>query len=91
MQENKDCIVLVHINLLLHEKEFEKLRELIPKLDLTELESYDEFVYDSDKDEVTCNHKLLHPNRSNLNLICGKAHNGYILTDLQNLKKLLSL
>ena len=91
MQTKEDLMVLVKTDLLLHEKAFNSLRECILELDYSKLELYDEFVYNSEEDKVVSIHQPIHPDYSNLNLICDKVENGYILISLYDLKKMLSL
>ena len=88
MQSKK--FVLVETDLLLQEKGFEDLRNFVANLDFDELQMYDEFCYDINKDEVVCIHPKLNPFISSMNFVCQEIKKGYIYTDLNNLKKLLS-
>lgn len=88
--QKEECILL-ETDLLLHEKEFEMLRECILQLDSSKVQFLDEFVYNSEEDKVVSIHQPLHPDYSNLSLICDKVERGYILIDLYYLKKMLSL
>lgn len=90
MQQKENCIILLETYFLLHEREFEMLRKFISHLDSTKLELYDEF-YVTEKNEISILH---HPFSSSLPVndwMYDKINEGYIVTDLKNLKKLLSL
>lgn len=89
--QNEKSVILLEADLLLHEKEFEMLQECISKLDSSKIKFFDEFVYNSEEDKVVSVHQPLHPDYSNLDLICDKVEHGYILIDLYYLKKMLSL
>lgn len=89
MQE-KDCIVLVQTDLLLQEKGFQALRERISNL--KEIQSFSEFVFDSGNDRVIIIHHMqLFPCHSNFNFVNNMVKGEYVLMNLENLKKFLSL
>ena len=89
MQE-KDCIVLVQTDLLLREKGIKALRERISNL--KEIQSLTEFVFDSEDEKViTIRHMQLCPSHPNFDFIRVKVKDEYVLMNLENLKKFLSL
>ena len=95
MQENdsKDLLVLVKANLLLEEIGFDSLRNCLLKLNFDDIELYQEFEYDFDKEEVVAKRCSFYSAPTNL---VGKLFNkiqkeDFILISLNNLKKFLSI
>lgn len=95
MQENdsKDLLVLVKANLLLEEIGFDSLRNCISKLNYDDIELYQEFEYDFDKEEVVAKRCSFYAAPTNL---VGKLFNkiqkeDFILISFDNLKKFLSI
>lgn len=95
MQENdsKDLLVLVKANLLLEEIGFDSLRNCLLKLNFDDIELYQEFEYDFDKEEVVAKRCSFYAAPTNL---VGKLFNkiqkeDFILISLNNLKKFLSI
>lgn len=95
MQENdsNDLLVLVKANLLLEEIGFDSLRNCLLKLNFDDIELYEEFEYDFDKEEVVAKRCSFYAAPTNL---VGKLFNkiqkeDFILISLNNLKKFLSI
>ena len=84
MQENEK-IVFVKTDLLIQENDFEALRECISHLDLETVDLFDEFTYDNEGDAVIHISQRVHPG------VFPKIQTGYILINLNDFKKLLSL
>ena len=84
MQENEK-IVFVKTDLLIQENGFESLRECVSNLDLEMVDMFDEFTYNSEGDSVIRISQRVHPG------VFPKIQNGYILINLNDFKKLLSL
>ena len=89
MQE-KDCIVLVQTDLLLREKGIKALRERISNL--KEIQSFSEFVFNLENEKVIIIHHMqLCPSHSNFDFVNNMVKGEYVLMNLENLKKFLSL
>lgn len=84
MQENEK-IVFVKTDLLIQENGFEALRECVSHLDLETIDMFDEFTYDNEGNSVIHISQRLRPG------VFSKIQTGYILINLSDFKKLLSL
>lgn len=93
MRKIKNPCFFVKTNLLLEEKGFELLRKFIKNLDSTELNMYDVLDYSAETDDLIIIHSKAEdfPQFTAGDWICVKIHYNYILTDMDNLKKLLSI
>ena len=91
MQEDVNCIVLMKVDFLMHEKEFDALRNFVSELDFTDVKLFDEFDYNMEEDKVILIHQPIHPDYSNLDLIYDKTQDGYIVLDLNSLKRFVAL
>ena len=92
MQKNKNEIyVFVQTDMLLQEKLFELLRKCILNLDLKDVECYDTFYYDINKNEIVQKHILHHSYLTDLSWVTRKMKKGNIFISLSILEKLLSL
>lgn len=87
----KKCIIFIKTDLLLPEERLNELREYIAHLDFTKVQSFDEFAYSYANNKIEIIHHPINQNTLNYDLIFNKISSGCILTDLNNLKKILSL
>lgn len=84
MQENEK-LVFVQTDLLIQENGFETLREYLTHLDLETVDIFDEFTFNSEGNGI------IHVSQRLRLSIFSKIQSGYILTNLNDLKKLFSL
>ncbi len=91
--ESKNLLVLVKTNLLLEEVGFDSLRNCIANLNYDDIELYQEFEYDFDKEEVVAKRCSFYEAPTNLarKLFNKIQKEDFIFISFDNLKKFLSI